>query len=308
MGRESTPLTTRCLEPLENRVEVLIAESRLAHCATNNPDDVEEEQLMTVLVSFDPTPAQRWAARALAGTYITAQCQFEQLPCKRGLDDWLGDLLKAREPASLCIVLSLPEHSADLDREISRLLSDLGETQRHHLHLTVAVSQNPVEWNACTGIEGFVSADVKARGSASLQVFNMLAALIAPGMSVCVDAEDLRPVFGTAEQPSLIVNGVWLPGLEVFEVVTHEDRQLLKASSRVAYMPSTPLTISSQTKLLKAIRKSASDDTELVMMGPYGMLAESIQADRVVSVQLIAVSIPLAGSTPGISQTSKVIG
>ena len=161
---------------------------------------------------------------------------------------------------------------------------------------------------ARTGIEGFVSADVKARGSSSLQVFNMLAALIAPGMSVCVDAEDLRPVFGTAEQPSLIVNGVWLPGLEVFEVVTHEDRQLLKASSRVAYMPSTPLTISSQTKLLKAIRKSASDDTELVMMGPYGMLAESIQADRVVSVQLIAVSIPLAGSTPGISQTSKVIG
>ena len=72
----------------------------------------------------------------------------------------------AREPASVCIVLPLPEFSVDLEREISLLLSDLRKAQRHHLGLTVAVSQNPVDWNACTGIEGFVSADVKARVSA----------------------------------------------------------------------------------------------------------------------------------------------
>ena len=61
MGREAKPLISRELEPLENRVEVLIAESRLAHSATNDSTDIEEEQLMTLLISIDPQPAQRWS-------------------------------------------------------------------------------------------------------------------------------------------------------------------------------------------------------------------------------------------------------
>ena len=69
MGRYATPLLMAPPLPLvENGVEVLICEARLAHRATDDPDDTEEEQLMTVLVSFDPSPGQRYAARNLAGT------------------------------------------------------------------------------------------------------------------------------------------------------------------------------------------------------------------------------------------------
>lgn len=290
MSIETRPLITRSLEPLENRVEVLLAESRLAYCATDDPEDIEELQLMTVLVSFDPAPAQRWSIRALAATFITAQCQFEQLPVGRKLGDWLGDLLNAHEPASLCIVFALPQHSADMEKEIGSFLSDLKGARRHHLNLTVAVSQTPVDWKGCTGIDGFVFAEAPVGNSESLQVFRMLAALMAPGMSVCVDAEDLRPVFGTADRPSRIATGVWLPDLEIFEVATHDDRRMLKACARVAFMPSTPLRLSSQTKLLKAIRKSAEDDTDIVMMGPYGMVSEQTLASQVVPVVMVVMT------------------
>jgi hypothetical protein len=83
MGRGAKALISRALEPLENRVEVLIVESRLEHSAANDLSDIEEEQLMTLLVSIKPRPAQRWSARSLAATYITAQCMFAQLPVGR---------------------------------------------------------------------------------------------------------------------------------------------------------------------------------------------------------------------------------
>lgn len=288
MARYATPLLSAPLLPtIESGVEVLICEARLAHQAPDDASDVEEDQLMTVLVSFDPAPAQRWSARALAATFIAARCQFAQLPQGHKLDDWLIDLIDTRESASLCIVFSLPQHSADLEKEIGSFLSELKGAQRHHLHLTVAVSQTPVDWKGCTGIDGFVLVEARGRDAAVLQVFNMLAALMAPGMSVCVDGEDLRTVLGTAEQPSRIANGVWLPDLEVFEMATYEDRRTLKESSRVAFMPSTPISLPSQIKLLKMIRKSAADDVEAIMMGPYGMYAEQLESTHVVPVILI---------------------
>lgn len=83
MGRGAKALISRALELLENRVEVLIVESRLEHSAANYLSDIEEEQLMTLLVSINPQPAQRWSARSLAATYITALCIFAQLPVGR---------------------------------------------------------------------------------------------------------------------------------------------------------------------------------------------------------------------------------
>ena len=53
MGRYAEPLIHAHLLPaIENRVEVFIAEARLAHRSSTDPEDVEEEQLMTVLVSL----------------------------------------------------------------------------------------------------------------------------------------------------------------------------------------------------------------------------------------------------------------
>ena len=295
MGREAKPLITRALEPVENHVEVFIAESRLAHSATNNPSDIEEEQLMTLLVSFDPQPAQRWSARALASTFITAQCIFEQLPDNRELDEWLGDLLHSRVPASLCIVLVLPEYSENSERQVKYLLSNLKCKQVHDIHMTVAVSSTPSDWRHCTGIGGFVSAVARDGDRASLQVFNMLAALMAPGLSSCVDWDELRSIFGSHEFPSRLASGIWLRAEATFVPGSAEDQKLIEDSKVIAFMPSHPLQFSSQNKMMNAIHKFTANDPDFVMITPYGMSSEPVMSDQIVPVFLI--SAPLAEIT-----------
>ena len=290
MGRYAEPLiNTPPLPPIENGVEVLIAESRLAHRANDDPDDVEEEQLMTVLVSFDPQPAQRSAAHTLASTFIAARTKFEQLPAGRELADWLNELLYSRVSASLCIVLSLPPvYSEDTAQQIEGVLAGLRNRQHHHLRLAVAVSLKTLDWGDCCGIDGFVSADARGRDRASLQVFSMLAALMAPGLTFCVDWEELRSIFGTLELPSRVASGVWLEELATFVWATAEDRELMKNCKAIASMPARCLQLASQHRLIKEICKSTAKDSAFVMIAPYGMSSEPLLVDQIVPVFLIA--------------------
>ena len=286
MGRYAEPLINAPpLPPIENGVEVLIAESRLAHRANNDPDDVEEEQLMTVLVSFDPQPAQRSAARTLAATFIAARTAFEQLPAGRELADWLNELLNSRVAASLCIVLSLTHvPSENTAQQIEGVLAGIRNRQHHCLRLVVAVSLKPADWGDCCGIDGLVLAEARWRDRASLQVFNMLAALMAPGLSACIDDEDLRMAFGTHKFPSRVTSGVWLEAQSTFVWATAEDKELVKNSKAIASMPSRCLELLSQHELMKEVCKSTANDSAFVMIAPYGMSSEPLLADQIVPV------------------------
>ena len=290
MSIEARPLTTRLLEPLDNRVEVLMSESRLAYGYLNHPDDGEEVHLMILLVSFDPDSAQRWTARSLAATFVTAYSTFAQLPAGRHFAEWLGIWLDDREPASLNIVFLLPEHTSNLAEQISELLTGMREMQRHHIQLAVAVSSRPIDWISCAGIDGFVSATEQQKHRAALQVFNMLSSLMSPGMAVCVDAEDLRKVFGRADKPSRMVSGVWLSDDAVF-TASEEDQQTLKESTAVAFLPSTLLQLPSLNKLLKVIRKFVPECAEIIMMNSYGMASKSMLGEQVVPTYLLVSSI-----------------
>jgi len=232
MGRYATPLLKASpLPPIESGVEVLICEARLAHCATDDPSDIEEEQLMTVLLSFNPQPARRYAARNLAGAYIAAQSTFEQLPVGRGLAEWLLGLLNSRVAASLYVVLSLPPvYSEDIAQQIQGVLAGLRNSQHHQLGLTVAVGVRPEDWGDCSGIDGFVSAGAGDGDRASIHVFNMLAALMAPGLTSCVDWEELRSIFGTHKFPSRVASGIWLQAEASFFPASAEDKNFFLAA------------------------------------------------------------------------------
>ena len=290
MSLEARPLTTRFLEPLDNRVEVLMSESRLAHGNLNEPDADDEIRLMTLLVSFDPNSAQRWTARSLAATFVTAHSKFARLPAGRDMAEWLGTCLHERDSASLNIVFLLPDYDPNLAEQISNLLAEIREMQRHQIQLAVAVSSGPVDWNSCAGIDGFVSATEQQKHRAALQVFNMLSSLMSPGMAVCVDAEDLRKVFGRADKPSRIFSGVWLSDDAVF-TVSEDDQKLLKESTAVAFLPSTLLQLPSLNKLLKVVRKFVPEFAEIIIMNPYGMASKSMLGEQVVPTYFLVSSI-----------------
>jgi hypothetical protein len=290
MTRYATPLITKPpLPAIENQVEVLIAESRLAHPVNHDSDDVEEEQLMTVLVSFDPAPAQRWSARALAATFITAECMFEQLPARRELDDWLGGLLNSRVPASLCLVIALPDFTAVVAEQVDSWLKGLTRGM-HHIQLVVAVASSTKNWLDSSGIDGFVSAKVQEKDRAALEVFNMLAALMAPGMLNCLDAEDFRSVFGSAERPSGVAGGVWLNAKATLLLDSAEDYEMVRSCSALAVMPLTIMRMSSVSEMLIKIRSAAQAELDLVLVAPWGMVAEKIGGQ---TVSLTMVTSPL---------------
>ena len=290
MGRYATPLITAPpLPPVDNGVEVLICEARLAHRVTDDLDDVEEEQLMTVLVSFNPQPAQRYTARNLAGTYIAAQSTFEQLPVGSGLAEWLLALLNSRVSASLYLVLSLPPvYSEDIARQIQGVVAGLRDDRYHQLGLTVAVGVRPEDWGDCSGIDGFVAAGGGDRDRASIHAFNMLAAFMAPGLSSCVDWEELRSIFGRHEFPSRVVSGIWLEAEAIFVPGSAEDKKLIEDSRVIAFMPSEHIKFSSQNKLMSAIRKVTANDPDFVKITPYGMSSEPVMSDQIMPVFLIA--------------------
>ena len=290
MGRYATPLiTSPLLPPVENDVEVLICEARLAHRATNDPEDVEEEQLLTAILSFNPHPAQRYAARNLAGTYIAAQSTFEQLPVGCGLAEWLLELLNSRVAASLNLVVALPaDYSDDVARQVEGVLAGLWNDRYHQVGLTVAVCVSPEDWGDCSGIDGFVAAGEADCDQASTHVFNMLAALMAPGLTACIDDEDFRMTFGTHEFPSRVASGVWIEAQATFIWATADDQALAKNCKVISAMPSRCLQLASQHKLMKEICKSTANDSAFVMIAPYGLSSEPLLADQVVPVFLIA--------------------
>ena len=290
MGRYATPLITAPpLPPVDNGVEVLICEARLAHRATNDPENVEEEQLATVILSFHPSPSQRYAARNLVETYIAAQSTFVQLPVGCGLAERLLGLFNRRVAASLYVVLALPSvYSKDIARQIEAFLAGLRNDRYHQLGLAVAVGAKPEDWGDCTGIDGFVAAGAQDASLVALSVFNMLAALMAPGLSFCVDWEELRSVFGTPEFPSSVVSGIWLEGQTKFVWPSTEDEKLVKNCRAIASMPSRCLRLAAQHKLMQEICKSTENQPAYVMISPYGMSCEQLLVDQIVPVSLIA--------------------
>jgi hypothetical protein len=197
VGRDAEPLIGRSLPTMVGRVEVLTAESRLAHAVSQGPVPVEDEQeqLLTILVMFDPEPADRWSARTLAGSFIAAKCAFEQSPVSGDLVDLLIALMNSREPSSACtMVLVLPDDFSDeVARYVGEFLHRLRRTPRHEVALVTAVASNTLAYADCPGIDGFVSAEP---GSTNLQVFDMVSSLMAPGMVSCMDIEDLPRSLG----------------------------------------------------------------------------------------------------------------
>ena len=287
--RYSEALLVRSLDPLDDPVEIFFAESRLAHSDGAQPAEVEEEQFITMLVSFDPDASQRWAARAFAATFITAQCGFRQVPRGHQLDSWLDIFLSERRPASLCIVFSLPEYSTVTSQQVSNLLTGLKAANYHHVQLTVAVSANPVDWEHCNGIDGFVAAENRRKDLVALQVFGMMSALMAPGITYCIDAEDLRPVFGSAAHPAQVASGVFHDD----EFKTSAEVILkLETSRSVALMPAAPMRLDAQNVLKRSLEKLTPPNTEFVMVTPYDMQSIPLLMEEVVLVSLLVGGLP----------------
>ncbi len=244
------------------------------------------EQLLTMLVMFDPQPADRWSARALAGSFMAAKCVFEQAPVG-DLVPWLNALMNSRIPSSACtIVFALPDdYSSEVACQIDEFLQRTQEASRHDVGLVAAVASNTPAWANCASIDGFVCAAPGRTVHIGLQIFDMLSSLMAPGMVTCMDTEDLGLALGSAQAPSQVCQGVWV-SVDAALTLSKADRATLAKSATIACMMAATLPLASLRQLVREIRAVASE-AEFLMVIPYGLTAVMPASDRMMPVQLL---------------------
>lgn len=287
MARQGEALIKRVLTPLNSGVELFFAESRLAFCPADDTTNTEEEQLITLLVSFGPPDVARWSARAFAATLVAANCTFQSLADTLKLAEKLSELLDNCVAGSLCVVFALPDYSEFLSHQITQFLETVRTRGQHQLNLAVAVCDRPHDWCQCQGIDGFVAADTGQKNRSALATFHVLTSLMSPGLLNCVDAEDLRGVFGTAKLPCRVTNGVWMTEDASFHLASADEHQRLKSYKAIAFMASTEVKFSSLVQLLNTLRRAATPDVDFVMISPFGMSSEPLMGNQIIPVTLI---------------------
>lgn len=268
-------------------IEVMTANARLLHGDTSDLSRSEEEALVTILVSFNPTQADRRSARALAGTYVAANCSFEQVPADQDLGDWFQVVVAPSEPTSICaVVFALPDHhSVSIEHEIAGFLDGMKAINGLHLQLTVAIASNAPSW-ASLGIDGFVAAAPASACGVALQVFELMASLMSPGMVHCVDAEDLKEVLRPAGAPSRLANGVWFPA-EGYLCFSAADKSTVQSSAALALLLQGVPSLRSLGDLIRAVRALVAADAEVVAVTPYGLRVDLLAARRFIPIQFL---------------------
>jgi hypothetical protein len=284
--RNATPLSIAPPLPrLENRVEALIATARLQMPFLHGVDQVSDP-LATVLVSFDPAEAARRSVRMLAASFIAAEPSISQAPAGADVGSWLTNSLQKLEASSISIVVALPEYLPDVERQLRSFLDTIRRTGHHYVPMAVGIATTPADWSGLA-LDGFVIAEPEQRATGALQVFSMLAAVMAPGLTCCLDAHDFWSAFGTAASPSQLAQAVYFPDSSSLVPASRIDRQVLNNAAGVAVMPDRGLLLAAQSRLVAAVRASAQPDAALTIVASWGLIVEPLGAGGSVDVLLI---------------------
>lgn len=114
--KNSLPLIAQPpLPPMPHGVEILIARSWLRNTGVlDGHDHVEDSHHVTVLVSFDPSDAERRTMRTMAADFVTAACSFMSAPPEPDFGERLAQLLEIHADAFLNIAIALPTFSTEI--------------------------------------------------------------------------------------------------------------------------------------------------------------------------------------------------
>jgi hypothetical protein len=240
---------------------------------------------MTVLLSFDPTSVERYAARALAANFVAAECSFAQSAPAAELGDWIEETLHRQPPSCTCIVVALPNHSPQVEQEL-RIAIDAIRRGHHEVALIVGVATATLDWAGCD-LDGFVVVPPNRRGTDALRVFFALAAIMAPGLIPCLDADDFRCALGSAANPSRLAEAAYLPDSDCLLPVDRTDQRTLSDAIGIAVMPAVHLRLATLALLVKAVRAQVAPEAALTLVSPSGLTLEPFAAGASVGLLLL---------------------
>ena len=275
-------------------------ETILSPAATPFSKPAEPILSCTVLVSFARSCADRAALRPLLtalsfGQTITGVCSGSEWTKK--LPNRLSERLKS---ASHDFVTAVIFSGSDGDSGAETVQAAADVLRQHFgtsLTALLAVSHklSSHQFARVQGVSGFVVGASGTNSETARSVFLCLAMLSAPRTLNGIDLVDLQPVLGTAMEPTVVADAMWLrdgEGRLVF--ATAADAQAVRCAAKVAAFPLVdgPSSWTELHRVCKAVRGEANDSASMIYFAADKAIAPNLLTSRLSVVHILCAASP----------------
>lgn len=141
------------------------------------------------------------------------------------------------------------------------------------LGLVVVVSHDCGSWKTMHGISGFVRGAALTTPATALSVFLLLAALGAPHTLTCLDHEDVRASLGSAQQPALFFEAIWMRDANQLVFRRPSDKLAIRHSANVScHLMAADLSTAEMSAIMSAVREKVDPNCNLCFQAPFDAL------------------------------------
>jgi hypothetical protein len=203
-----------------------------------------------------------------------------------GGTDWperLHERLKLLEAEFVNVVVFVGLQNDVVAETVQAAVDTLRASFGSKLRLVVVVSAATDKLTTLSGVSGFVRGAQATSGETAQHVFVVLAMLMVPKTLNCMDVEDLAPVFGSANSPAILCEGVWLrsgEGPPMF--LSDEDERAVRGAQYVVMtLFAAGLRLSEVRHVCNSAREIASSASSFVYFAPVNALQSGTHSERV---------------------------
>ena len=184
----------------------------------------------TMVVNFNDTLAARRTFGALRSTFVAARYSVNVLSSPEGIGQLCG-CLRVQQFGTADAVLYT---ARNLTISSESVQSVIDAVRAMGPGLVVVVDDNCGRWRTLQGVSGFVSGAESTSPATATAVAISLATLCAPETLTCLDHEDVGMCLGSADQPSLLVEGLWLRRRQKLEFMSDVESNVAKHAQLIA--------------------------------------------------------------------------
>lgn len=241
----------------------------------------------TLLINFADQPDARITFSAVRHAFTAARCSTHVFA---GVDSAarLRRQLEETPFDSLDAVIYTGEDSAVSTDALQEIVDALPEKVTG---LVTLVGDDCLRWSLVRGIDGFVRGATKTSPATVVSVFLLMAALNAPHTLTCLDHEYVAASLGTAMQPAVLAEALWLRQECKLAYACNADALAVsQASSITAHLIAADLRLVEMAAMANALRADVSEDCDFTYQAPANALITPYLHRSVAFMTLICVA------------------
>ena len=262
-------------------------------------DSHHDWRTATMVVNFNDTPEVRSTFGALRSTFVAARYSVNVFSGPQGIGETCS-CLRVQQFSTADAVIYTAGDLTVTNEAVQRVVDAV---RAMGPGLVVIVDDRCDRWSALQSVSGFVRGVESTSPATATAVAISLATLCAPETLGCTDHEDVGMCLGSAEQPAVLVKGLWLRRRQTLEFVSAGDGEAAKkANSIAANLCAASLRQNDFSSILGAVRAWAPS-AGLVLQSPLNNLIRPWLHPNVVSLPMICLAPESLSSCPPANAT-----